>query len=255
MVYQGLSKDGAQAAFKPLLDFVAANSADYGDQTSFEVASVPAKYFWNGWLYRIFARSAVNFDNRSVAPWTDYWWRGDDDQVGTFWHAYTSTWLPSALLKPDNQARLVEALFTGSRKWSVGLHFNKGLFGAPAEAIEASRNTATNPDVLDAFALVIIAAGSAPVFDGFPAPDVAKAGAQRDRVHAAMAAVRVAAPDTGAYVNECDYFQADWQRAFWGANYQRLLEVKRRYDPDGLFFVHHGVGSEAWTDDGFTRRS
>jgi hypothetical protein len=29
--------------------------------------------------------------------------------------------------------------------------------------------------------------------------------------------------------------------------------VKRRYDPDGLFFVHHSVGSEAWSPDGFTR--
>jgi len=29
--------------------------------------------------------------------------------------------------------------------------------------------------------------------------------------------------------------------------------VKRKYDPDGLFFVHHGVGSEEWSADGFTR--
>jgi hypothetical protein len=29
--------------------------------------------------------------------------------------------------------------------------------------------------------------------------------------------------------------------------------VKDRYDPDGLFFVHHGVGSEDWSADGFTR--
>src|SRR5205085_1995277 len=134
-----------------------------------------------------------------------------------------------------------------------GLHFNKGLFGAPAEAIESARNTATNPDVLDAFALVIIAGGGAPVFDGLPAPDVAKAGAARDRVQAAMAAVRTAAPDTGAYVNECDYFQSDWQRAFWGPNYARLALIKKRYDPDGLFFVHHGVGAERWSADGFTR--
>ena len=26
-----------------------------------------------------------------------------------------------------------------------------------------------------------------------------------------------------------------------------------RYDPDGLFFGHHGVGSEDWSEDGFTR--
>jgi hypothetical protein len=31
------------------------------------------------------------------------------------------------------------------------------------------------------------------------------------------------------------------------------LEVKRKYDPDGLFVVHHGVGSEDWTEDGFER--
>jgi hypothetical protein len=30
--------------------------------------------------------------------------------------------------------------------------------------------------------------------------------------------------------------------------------VKEHYDPDGLFFVHHGVGSEDWSADGFTRR-
>jgi FAD/FMN-containing dehydrogenase len=48
-------------------------------------------------------------------------------------------------------------------------------------------------------------------------------------------------------------FETGWQRAHWGANYPRLLEVKNQYDPDGLFFVHHGVGSERWSADGFTR--
>ena len=52
------------------------------------------------------------------------------------------------------------------------------------------------------------------------------------------------APDGGAYVSESDYFQADWQNDFWGANAPRLREVKRRYDPEGLFFTHHGIGSE-----------
>ncbi|WP_429558883.1 BBE domain-containing protein [Paraburkholderia youngii] len=33
----------------------------------------------------------------------------------------------------------------------------------------------------------------------------------------------------------------------------RLLSIKKRYDPHGVFFVRHGVGSEAWSDDGFTR--
>jgi FAD/FMN-containing dehydrogenase len=60
-------------------------------------------------------------------------------------------------------------------------------------------------------------------------------------------------PVPGSYVSESNYFNESWQQAFWGNNYQRLLAVKAKYDPDGLFFVHHGVGSEAWSPDGFTR--
>jgi hypothetical protein len=49
------------------------------------------------------------------------------------------------------------------------------------------------------------------------------------------------------------HFNEAWQHAFWGNNYRKLLAVKTKYDPDGLFFVHHGVGSEVWSADGFTR--
>ena len=68
-----------------------------------------------------------------------------------------------------------------------------------------------------------------------------------------VAALRAVAPGAGSYVSESDYFPRDWQRGFWGDNYGRLAAIKRKYDPDGLFFVHHGVGSEAWSADGFTR--
>jgi len=68
-----------------------------------------------------------------------------------------------------------------------------------------------------------------------------------------MAPLLALSSKPASYVWETDYFEPDWQTAFWGDNYARLKSVKDRYDPDGLFFIHHGVGSEAWSADGFTK--
>ena len=155
----------------------------------------------------------------------------------------------------DGQQRLADALFASSRHWSVYLQFNKGLAGAPREAVAAARDTATNPAVLDAFGLVIIAGGRPLTYPGTPGhePDLALAREQAGKIDQSMAELRKIAPDAGSYVSETNFFENDWQRSFWGANYPRLQAVKAKYDPDGLFFVHHGVGSEDWSDDGFTR--
>jgi len=252
MVFQGLTEDQARAAWKPLLDFLSTNSADYEGQDSFTVTAIPARSFWDADVMRR-APGAIVSDSRPAAAPTDFWWTGDGETAGGFWNAFTSAWMPAKLLEGQNRAGLVDAWFAASRLWSVAFHFNKGLAGAPETAIAASRETSTNPDMLEAFALAIIARAGAPVFSGMPEPNLVLARFLAGRVQASMKALRVAAPDTGAYVNECDYFQDDWQRAFWGPNYPRLARIKRRYDPDGLFTVHHGVGSEAWSADGFLR--
>ena len=252
MVFQGLTQAEAQAAWRPLVDFAQAAPADYEVQAPLSATAAPARMFWNADMLQRFAPGAIVPDRRAGAAPQAYWWTGDGEQVGVFWSAYTSAWLPQALLKPQNQARLVDAWFAASRQAGVSFHFNKGLAGAAPETLAAVRDTATNPGVTDAFALAIIAHSSPSPYSGYH-PDLAVANVRAGRVQAAMKALRVCAPDTGAYVNECDYFQADWQRAFWGPNHARLARIKRRYDPDGLFFTHHGVGSETWSADGFTR--
>jgi FAD/FMN-containing dehydrogenase len=68
-----------------------------------------------------------------------------------------------------------------------------------------------------------------------------------------MAEIERVLPMRGAYVAESDFFDANWRESYWGASYPRLLAVKDKYDPEGLFVVHHGVGSERWSADGFTR--
>ncbi|RKU43533.1 hypothetical protein DL546_006865 [Coniochaeta pulveracea] len=45
-----------------------------------------------------------------------------------------------------------------------------------------------------------------------------------------MPLVEKATPGAGAYINEADYQQPDWQETFYGANYHRLLDVKRKWD-------------------------
>jgi hypothetical protein len=54
-----------------------------------------------------------------------------------------------------------------------------------------------------------------------------------------MNEVRKIFPNAGSYVAESDFFEEAWQQSFWGSNYARLLAVKEKYNPSGLFFVHH----------------
>jgi FAD/FMN-containing dehydrogenase len=116
-----------------------------------------------------------------------------------------------------------------------------------------SAATATNPAVLDAFALAIIATGGLPNYPPYPPTDLAEARREAARIDAATAKLRPLAPAGGSYVSESNYFNPRWREAFWGPHYARLAAVKARYDPAGLFVMHHGVGSEAWSADGFTR--
>ncbi|CEL10887.1 hypothetical protein ASPCAL13994 [Aspergillus calidoustus] len=55
------------------------------------------------------------------------------------------------------------------------------------------------------------------------------------------------------YLNEADPNLEDSREWFWGAKYQRLREVKQRWDPRALFIVSMGVGSEEWDEDGMCR--
>jgi len=56
--------------------------------------------------------------------------------------------------------------------------------------------------------------------------------------------------DSGSYLNEADAREPNFQQTFFGDNYERLSQIKRAYDPEDLFIVRAGVGSERWDDDG-----
>lgn len=62
-----------------------------------------------------------------------------------------------------------------------------------------------------------------------------------------MAPIRNATPGGGAYGNEADASEPDFKQSLFGADtYDRLLEIKNKYDPTGLFYANNAVGSDEW---------
>jgi FAD/FMN-containing dehydrogenase len=247
MVCQGLDNSEAQDAWRPFFDWVR-SSGDLLVTTPLRTGAEDARSWWQ-------VDDSMIPDTRPGAPESRGWWQGDQGQVGAFIHGYDSLWLPASLLEPDRRRVLAAALFAASRHKTVQLHFNKGLAGAPPEAIAAARETATNPAAFDAFALAIVADGEGAAYPGVAgaAVDLAAARKNASAIGLAAAKLREIEPNAGSYVSESNYFNRSWQSAYWGPNYSRLRTIKDRYDPDGLFIVHHGVGSEDWSADGFTR--
>ncbi len=254
MVSAGLNADECTAAFKPFFDFVAA-SQELAFTDGPDMGAGAARGWWDVEARRRRGSNAMISDSRPEAPAAHAYWSGDQDQVGAFLYGYESLWLPSTLLDARNAPRLENALFAASRYVSIELHFNKGLAGASEQVSADARHVATNPAVIDAFALAIFATGGASQYPGQPGARVDKTAAQAgaQKVDAAALELRKLIPNAGSYLSESNYFLGNWQQEYWGANYPRLRAAKRRYDPEGLFFVHHGVGSEEWSADGFTR--
>ncbi|ETS73175.1 hypothetical protein PFICI_15120 [Pestalotiopsis fici W106-1] len=49
-------------------------------------------------------------------------------------------------------------------------------------------------------------------------------------------------PDSGSYHNEANPFTPDWKTAWWGDNYEFLLDIKKRYDPNNILKCWKCVG-------------
>jgi FAD/FMN-containing dehydrogenase len=246
MVSQGLDQAQIEHTWAPLFDWIKARPADY-TLSGQKLVAGPAQDYWDAAAYERLAPGTVIVPDPLPGAPTDYfYWQGDAGEAGQWLHAYQSTWLSRQLLTPQRQPALVDALASASALWQVSLHCNKGLAGAPANARAWTADTPMNPAVLDAFALVIAGANEQVFYPGITGhePDLAQGRQQAATVAAAVAPLKALRERPACYVWETDYFQEDWQTAFWGDNYARLLRVKKRYDPDGLFHIHHGVGTE-----------
>lgn len=62
------------------------------------------------------------------------------------------------------------------------------------------------------------------------------------------ASLRSLNPNGGTYANEADPESPGWQQAFWGSNYERLFAIKKKVDPEGVFYCRACVGSELFEE-------
>ncbi|KAJ7836501.1 FAD binding domain-containing protein [Mycena leptocephala] len=116
---------------------------------------------------------------------------------------------------------------------------------SPTEAVSGFPNDAVNPAFRQTAMHAIAFDPASPVKDGrvLPAKVVNAAHA---RLNSFVDAWRKLTPGSGAYMNEADMQEPEWQQSFFGDHYPRLLDIKRRRDPWGVFWAPTTPGSEAW---------
>ncbi|KOS18153.1 6-hydroxy-D-nicotine oxidase [Escovopsis weberi] len=164
-----------------------------------------------------------------------YWHYLGPPPAGTFGNAESQLMggrlIPAHLL-PRAGPAIKETIRLGSTL--IGVALNVSRFASPSRR-------AVLPQWRDALIM------SAYELTFSPGAPISQLHAQQDLMtNTIMPVVEAVLPDTGAYINEADFQQRDWQSVFYGANYGRLLRVKRKYDPRGLLYNSIAVGSERW---------
>ena len=61
------------------------------------------------------------------------------------------------------------------------------------------------------------------------------------------------APGTGVYMNEADRKDPNYEHNFYGSHYPKLLSIKQKRDPSGVFYCPTCVGSSMYKEDSVGR--
>ncbi|KAL7961535.1 hypothetical protein V8C34DRAFT_311760 [Trichoderma compactum] len=110
------------------------------------------------------------------------------------------------------------------------------LTSVPSNTPDSAQETSVNPAWRDALWHFVSSASWSP---GTPDATTAQITA------AARAALDIIKEDLAvqaAYLNEADPEEPDWQHVFFGKHYDKLLQIKRKWDPDALLNCKKCVG-------------
>ena len=145
-------------------------------------------------------------------------------------------WIPRSLVEQNNSA-LTAALRTinekGGGATGLALNVSHQVAGFPYNSV--------NPGWRDTlFDMLIYTEYNYTDWD----LDLAN---QQLMTHELIPLLEELTPGGGAYLNEADFQQPNFQQTFYGPNYNRLNAIKDKYDPTHMFYALTGVGSEYWT--------
>ncbi|KAM0123919.1 hypothetical protein ACHAO1_011188 [Botrytis cinerea] len=122
-----------------------------------------------------------------------------------------------------------------------------GLQGGPGPAhVPKNMRGSLNPVWREAY-LHVITLGA--TIDATLTPKKSLSQAADWLEHNKEALWREWAPNTGAYINEANPYNTGWKHDFFGISYDRLAEIKKKYDPTGSLYILAGVGSGEWDYD------
>ncbi|KAL3478837.1 hypothetical protein BJX99DRAFT_245238 [Aspergillus californicus] len=260
-----ITYDNFWAGVRAYLDYFPSN-ADAGIYSYFFIIPSDGQFTF---LMQPFVAPNKTLDetNAILAPWFK---QLDNLDIAftpntTFFSNFYDAWLASFPLEVVEKTHVA----TGSRLFPRANFEDTALLNQTFDAIKASSDAG----------LTFIAFNMAPTLERADNPDNAVNPAWRNAVMHALSSVNWAAnatteeikaaryeftythmqrwrdvsPGSGAYLGESDRMEPDFQQAFYGSKYPRLLALKKKLDPRNVFYAATAVGSEAWkvvTEDG-----
>ena len=207
-----------------------------------------------GPLYDNLARAGFNFSlNRTElipSPYAPTSLQPASSSNGLSSTRYRSRLMPRANWESDT---LWNRTFASIRHVvQDGQYILHGLAMSPSQRVAGSpgRTGAVNPAWRETVLHLAFITTQGTAFTARQATD------EESRINSFLKPLRDITPGAGSYMNEGDPGEPDWQQSFYGSNYQRLLGIKKRRDPWGVFWAQTTVGSEGWevvTLDGYPR--
>ena len=94
MIFQGIDRDRAEAAWQPFTSWIAAQGGDYTTVAAPMFFAAPAQYLWDAEFLKKNAPQIVLGDDRPGAPEGNVFWRTNQEESGWCLHGYGSTWMP-----------------------------------------------------------------------------------------------------------------------------------------------------------------